>query len=87
MDTDNGIREHIRRFVMRKFPLASQGKLADGESLLETGAIDSMGILDLVNFISLEFQIEVLDEDLVPQNFDSVQVLTRFVDNKRRGLR
>ena len=87
MDIDNSIREHIRRFIMSRFPVAAQRELGDSESLLETGSVDSMGILELVAFISSEFEVEILDEELVPENFGCVDALTSFVDNKRRGRR
>jgi acyl carrier protein len=51
----------------------------DDDSFLENGIIDSTGILELIGFIEEEFGIEVRDEDLVPDNFDSISRLCRYI--------
>jgi acyl carrier protein len=56
--------------------------LADGESLLDAGLIDSTGILELVAFIETEFSIQMADTDIVPENLDSVETIVRYVDGK-----
>ena len=57
--------------------------LADVDSLLNRGIIDSTGVLDLMMFMEDEFGIRVADEDMVPDNFDSVTSLARYVETKR----
>ncbi len=73
----------IRNFVLRRFPLASSKELTSDLSLLESGIVDSLGVLDLVGFIEEEFGIQAEDDDLVPENFDSIEALTRFVTDRR----
>lgn len=53
-------------------------------SLLDSGLIDSTGILELVSFLEAEFGIVVPDEDVIPAHFETVQAITTFVDAKRR---
>jgi acyl carrier protein len=59
--------------------------LKDDASLLEEGIMDSTGVLDLVAFIEESFSIRVEDEELIPENLDSVDRLVAFVE-KKTGL-
>jgi acyl carrier protein len=79
--SDVSIRDHVRQFVVQNF-LFGQGELADDASFLETGIIDSTGVLELVGFIESTFAIAVQDHDLVPANLDSVLSVARFVERK-----
>jgi acyl carrier protein len=76
-------RDQIRAFVRRRFPLAATAGVKDGDSLLDTGIVDSLGILDLVAFLEKSFGIRVGDEELSPLNFDSIESVARFVAAKR----
>lgn len=73
----------IREFVRSRFPLARNLEFDDEDSLLDAGVIDSLGILDLVGFLEETFGIQASDEDLNPENFDSIATLVRFVESKR----
>lgn len=75
--------ELIRGFIKQRFPLASSKELTQELSLLDSGIVDSLGVLDLVGFVEEQFGIEVQDDDLVPENFDSIDALTRFVKERR----
>ena len=74
--------ERIVGFILEKFPLARKHPIAGDDNLLESGIIDSLGILDLVSFFEQEFGIVVADDELIPENFQSVARLTRFVEQK-----
>lgn len=75
--------EQIRRFVLSKFPLAKKRGVSDDENLLDSGIVDSLGILDLVSFIEQEFNVTVSDDELVPENFKSIRSLAAFVQRKQ----
>jgi len=77
------VSDRIREFVRSRFPLARNLDFSDGDSLLDAGVIDSLGILDLVGFLEETFGIQASDEDLNPENFDSIATLVRFVEDKR----
>jgi len=83
MPDSNSVRERVRSFVMSRFPLVQERGLGDSESLLESGAIDSLGILDVVGFLESEFGLEIRDEDLSPEHFDSIGALVVFVEGKQ----
>jgi acyl carrier protein len=57
--------------------------LDDDVSLLDAGVIDSTGILELTMLVEETFGIEVRDEEIVPENFDSVDFLAAFIEGKR----
>jgi acyl carrier protein len=71
--------DRIREFVLKHFPLARKKGFAAGENWLETGLLDSLGILDLVHFLEEEFSIVISDDDLLPENFQSLEAVTQFV--------
>ena len=79
----DGTADLIHAFIKQRFPLASSKELTQELSLLDSGIVDSLGVLDLVGFIEEQFGIEAEDDDLVPENFDSINALTQFVKERR----
>jgi acyl carrier protein len=77
------IEDRVRDFVIKQFPLARKNGLKSGERWLESGLIDSLGILDLVHFLEEELKVQVTDEELLPDNFQSLQAVADFVRNKQ----
>jgi len=75
----------IKKFILDHFPSARQSSAIENDSLLEKGIIDSLGVLDLVNFIENEFDIMFSDEELVSDVFESIDSLSSFVKNKLNG--
>ncbi len=53
------------------------------DSLLELGIIDSVKMLDLIAFIEKEFAITVDDDDLFPENFDSINAIVNYIQSKK----
>lgn len=78
----------LRRFIDENFLFGKDGSALRAEdSLLETGVIDSTGVLELIAHLESEFGIEVLDDELVPENLDSIRSLVEFVERKQALLR
>ena len=74
------IRTAVRGYILENLMFSSNAAdLPDDASLLDRGIIDSTGVLELVMFIEERFHIKVKDSDMLPQNFDTVDHLTRFV--------
>jgi acyl carrier protein len=74
----------IRHFIMENFLFSADGEhLSDEASFLEEGIVDSTGVLELVAFVEETFGITVADEEIVPENFDSVARLARFVRDRK----
>jgi acyl carrier protein len=75
------IERDIRKFLVDNFLFGRAEKLRDDQSLLGT-VIDSTGALELVTFLQEHFAIEVGDEDMVPENLDSVKSVVAYVAKK-----
>ena len=80
------VSNRIRGFVLGKFPLARKRGIKDGDALLETGIIDSMGVLEIVGFLETEFELQIADEELIPENFQNIDRLTAFVNARRSNV-
>jgi acyl carrier protein len=76
----------IRRFVIDNYLFGEEGKLADEDSFMETGIIDSTGILELVRFLESTYGIKLTDEELIPDNLDSVNKIVSFIQAKQSVL-
>ena len=76
-------RPEIRRFISENFLFGQEREFADGDSFLENGIIDSTGVLELVAFLDEKYGIAVSDEELLPQNLDSVANLAAFIARKQ----
>jgi acyl carrier protein len=84
----NDIEVKIRDFVARNLLFSENGfPHDDTASFLETGVIDSLGVLELVTFAGKEFGLEVDPSEVTPENFDSVSRLSAFIRNKQKQAR
>jgi acyl carrier protein len=86
MTDDHNIKSQIHSFILGKFPLARKREIEDDVQLLESGVIDSLGVLDVVAFVERTFAIKIDDDELTPDNFGSIQRLSSFVEQKRARL-
>jgi acyl carrier protein len=83
---ESGVRAQVADFVVTNYLFGDTSRLpADDESLVETGVVDSTGILELVEFLEQTFGISVTDEETVPDNLGSIANLTRYVTEKKVG--
>ncbi len=73
----------IREFILDNFLFSDdQSLLNDTDSFLQKGILDSTGIMELIFFVENEFGIKVEDEEMVPENLDSVTNIVAFVSKK-----
>ena len=81
------IEERIRAYIAENILFSGNGyPHADDTSFLEEGIVDSMGIMELVTFVDESFGITVEDEEVVPDNFDSVSRLAAYIRRKAPAL-
>jgi acyl carrier protein len=80
------LHEDIREFIVENFLFGDDTGLKDNSSFLEEGIVDSTGIMQLVSFIQEQYLIVIEDEELTPENLDSIQKVADFVQQKRRTL-
>lgn len=73
-------KEIIRQFVKSEL---MRGKKVSGleftDNLIETGVIDSLGIQILISFLEKNFSVSIADEDLIPDNFETIDAIWAFV--------
>ena len=78
------LRAELRRFILANYLLSGdESLLGDGESLTGRGILDSTGALELVMHLEERYGIKVQDEELHPDNLDSVEKIAAFVERKR----
>lgn len=77
------IKDQIRTFVTTNFYVADPASLADDDSLLDQGIIDSTGVLEVIFFLEETFGIKVEDSEMLPDNLDSIEKITNFVALKK----
>ena len=76
------IKQQITEFITTNFLFDDSIKLGQEDSLLETGVIDSTGVLELVAFIEETYGIKVEDEEIVPENLDSISNISSYIASK-----
>ena len=86
METYDAVAAKIRDYLSLNFLFSDQGFLyEDDASFLELGIIDSFAFVELLQWVEKEFSISVADDELVPDNFDSVRKLGAFILGKQSG--
>src|SRR5947209_7979541 len=74
--------ETLSKHISDYFLAGSDEPLAQDRDLLADGLIDSMGVMELVSYIEEQFEVAVADDEIIADNFRSVQAMTRFVAGK-----
>jgi acyl carrier protein len=77
------ITEQVRNFVVKNFYVPDPQSLADNASLLDLGVIDSTGVLEVIGFLEDTFGITVEDDEMLPENLDSIERISAFVARKK----
>ena len=80
--TEIDIRAKLREFMKNNFLLGNDANLKDDDSFMNKGIVDSTGILEVVSFVEETFAIKVADEDLLPDNLDSINNLINYVTSR-----
>ncbi len=77
--------ETVKVFVIENFLFGEEGDFDDNTSFLESGIIDSTGIIELIAFLETKFEITVEDDELLPNNFDSLNHIASYLKEKLNG--
>ena len=78
----NDIKKKIKEFIVENFLFGDGNGLEYDTSFLDEGIIDSTGILELVTFLEEAFSIAVEEDELVPENLDSINNVENYLLNK-----
>jgi acyl carrier protein len=77
-------REKLRRFILENFLFTDdESELNDEDSFIENQIIDSTGILEVIEFLEDEWNIKTEDDEMIPDNLDSVNKVISFVERKQ----
>jgi acyl carrier protein len=76
------VETQLKQFLLKNLQFVEDETLDDDASFLETGVVDSTGVMELVAFVQTEFGVPVEQSEIVVENFDSVRKLARFVRRK-----
>jgi acyl carrier protein len=78
------IRDTVREYILKNYLFTTDASaLRDDVSLMQTGVIDSTGVLELIMFLQEQFGVQVADEEMLPENLDSVRAIAAFVKRKK----
>ena len=76
------LKTKTKTFIIENFLFGNANGLNDDTSFLEEGIIDSTGVLELITFLEEEFSIKVNDDELIPENLDSINRASAFLQKK-----
>jgi acyl carrier protein len=73
----------VRKFILEQFYVANPAELTPDASLIDTGIVDSMGMLDVILFLETSMGISISDADTTPENLETIRRIAAFVERKR----
>ena len=76
----------IEQFIIENFLFGNAGDLQDDTSFLQEGIIDSTGVLELITFLEEQFEIKIEDDELIPENLDSINNVMAFLQSKTHNI-
>jgi acyl carrier protein len=76
-------RDRMRQFVVDNFYVADPSDLADDTSLINSGLVDSTGMLEVIAFLESELGVRVMDQEMIPANLETIGRIVDFVARKR----
>ena len=78
--------QKVRDYILDNYLFTNdQSALDNADSFLDKGIIDSTGIMEVIYFLEEEFGVEVEDEEMIPENLDSVDNIVKYIASKRAG--
>ncbi len=78
------VRSDIKAFLTKQAPKGAS--FSEQDNLLMKGVIDSLKMLDLISYIEKQFGIAIDEDEMMPDNFESVDAIVNFVNEKRRAV-
>ena len=74
--------DDLRKFLASKGILKTDCVVADDESLLASGVIDSLVVLELTSYIQIKYDVQIDEDDLIPENFESLLAMSSYIESK-----
>jgi acyl carrier protein len=76
------VQQEIRDYIKENILFGDGEKLDENVSFQESGILDSTGFLELITFVEQQFGVDIADDELVPENFDTLKKMSTFVEQK-----
>jgi len=86
MSTASTVAQQLRDFIVENFLYGQERAFKDDDSFLGEGIVDSTGVLQLVSHLEETYEITVEDEDLTPENMDSINSVTAYLSRKMNSV-
>ncbi len=80
------VQARMKQFIVENFYLSDPEELREGTELVSSGLVDSTGMLEVIAFIESEFGIRIADQEMIPENLDSIARIAAFVARKRQAI-
>jgi acyl carrier protein len=77
--------ERIRRFIVETFYVGDPEELTDEVSLLDSGIVDSTGMMEVILFLEREYAIHIEDDETIPENLESISRIAAFIARKTQS--
>jgi acyl carrier protein len=77
------IAENVRRYILENFYVSDPEELSDEVSLLDSGYVDSTGMMEIILFLEREYGIHIEDHETIPQNLESISRIAAFIARKQ----
>lgn len=76
-------KKQLRDYIVENFLFGdTETEFTDNDSFMEKGIIDSTGILEVIAYIEENYEIKIEDDELIPENLDSISNIVNFIDRK-----
>ena len=80
------LKSEIKNFIIENFLYGQNDGFGEDVSFMQKGIIDSTGIVELISFVEEKYGISIADDELIPDNFDSVNKLSAFINRKTEAV-
>jgi acyl carrier protein len=80
------IKQQVRQYILDNFMMGGAADIPDDASFMDRHIIDSTGFLELISFVEQAFAIQIADDEMMPENLDSLNNIERFVQQKRAAM-
>ena len=74
--------EIVKAYIVENFLFGDDSRIGPETDFLENGILDSTGVLELIGFLEEKFGIQVDDDEVVPDNMNSLEKITRYISKK-----
>jgi acyl carrier protein len=79
-------KDQVRQYISETFLFGDGSNLKEDDSLSGAGYVDSTGVIELVAFLEQTFDLRIEDNEIIPENLDSVARISTFIEAKKLGL-